>query len=179
MTKRKLFALLADVPEDAEVSIMGADINVIVYSPGDCVTLDEKGDPFEDGVREGSCRVLFDRRGELAWVTTYPADPNRYRCGDWQAEVLKKADGRLTLALSYGRSPQHTGVIQGLEGSRDWWMDSDSPEQREYSDWVHSVLDFGACVKNQDVWRDYTGLMNRIYQDYLKGGKEPCVYAVG
>jgi hypothetical protein len=69
MTKEELFYMLASVPDDAEVFIMGADISVMVYSSKDNeVVLDEKGSPFEDGVRNGYYRVLFDDDGAFTEV---------------------------------------------------------------------------------------------------------------
>ena len=66
MTKRELLDVLASVPDDAEVFIMGADVGIVVHSPeGNYVTLDEEAYPFEDGVRNGY-RVLFDPLGQLA-----------------------------------------------------------------------------------------------------------------
>jgi hypothetical protein len=50
MTKAELVAVLANVPDDAEVSVMGADIRVVAYSAeSGYVVLDETPEPFEDG----------------------------------------------------------------------------------------------------------------------------------
>jgi hypothetical protein len=48
MTKQELFDLLAKVPDDATVSIMGANIRVVALSrEGKGVVLDENDDSFE------------------------------------------------------------------------------------------------------------------------------------
>jgi hypothetical protein len=67
MLKRELFELLEDVPDDAEVYILGADVRVVVHSPeGNNVVLDEKGYPFKDGIQDGYYRILFDPEGQLS-----------------------------------------------------------------------------------------------------------------
>jgi hypothetical protein len=82
MTKSELFEVLANVPDDAEVYIMGADINIIVHSPDDNhVTLDEKGEPFKENAQAGYYRVLFDPYGDLAGVSNDPAENDEPRAG--------------------------------------------------------------------------------------------------
>jgi hypothetical protein len=67
MTKRELFEVLASVPDDAKVYVMGNSPSTVVHSPeGNCVTLDEGAYPFEDGARNGYYRVLFDPAAQLA-----------------------------------------------------------------------------------------------------------------
>jgi hypothetical protein len=67
MTKRELFDVLANVPDDAAVFIMGADVGIVVHdAESNHVVMDEEAYPFEDGVRNGRCRVLFDPEAQLA-----------------------------------------------------------------------------------------------------------------
>lgn len=60
MTKGELIALLASVPDDADVLIMGADIGIVVAAhDGSHVTLDEPSstEEFDDD----EYRVLFEQ----------------------------------------------------------------------------------------------------------------------
>jgi hypothetical protein len=71
MTKAELFDELASVPDDVELLIMGAEINIVVHSPkSNRVVLDEGAEPFKDGVREGYYCVLWDSTGELTYSPT-------------------------------------------------------------------------------------------------------------
>ncbi len=50
MTKSELLEALRDVPDDAEVSIGGGNLEVCVYEEGaNRVTLDHDTGPFEEG----------------------------------------------------------------------------------------------------------------------------------
>jgi hypothetical protein len=50
MTRRELNELLVDVPDDAEVFVMGTDISVVAYNrESGHVVLDEKAYPFKGG----------------------------------------------------------------------------------------------------------------------------------
>jgi hypothetical protein len=54
-TKRELFDLLADVPDDAPVYVAGATITVVAQGQDGHVVLDEDPDYFQDG----GYRLLF------------------------------------------------------------------------------------------------------------------------
>jgi hypothetical protein len=84
MTKRELFELLASVPEDAPVYIMGAKIAVIVYQPeSGHVVLDEKLDPFKDG----GFRLLFLSSGLIELDIRYNNCAARGSCAACGCDV--------------------------------------------------------------------------------------------